>query len=237
MLRSPDDPKFRLSSRVPAETHRRQPEVAMKDAFTIGIEEEYFLVDAATKQVTRDMPKTFLDIAKKATNGQAMGEFLQSQCEVATLAAPRHPHRPRRASASAPDGGEDRGRSRPRHPGRRHPPDRRLGPLAAIRGRALRRGDGRSADDRPAQHAVRATRTCRTAGPRRPGRRDDADAALSAAVHRARHVVAVLALAADRAQGLSARRLRRAAAHRRARAVAQQRGIRRLCGCAGDRPA
>ena len=88
MLRSPDDPKFRLSSRVPAETHRRRPEVAMKDAFTIGIEEEYFLVDAATKQVTRDMPKTFLDIAKKVTNGQAMGEFLQSQCEVATL--PHH---------------------------------------------------------------------------------------------------------------------------------------------------
>src|SRR6187431_2060881 len=88
MLRSPDDPKFRLSSRVPAETHRRRPEVAMKDAFTIGIEEEYFLVDAATKQVMRDMPKTFLDIAKAATNGQVMGEFLQSQCEVATL--PHH---------------------------------------------------------------------------------------------------------------------------------------------------
>src|ERR1051325_2933216 len=88
MLRSPDDPKFRLSSRVPAETHRRRPEVAMKDAFTIGIEEEYFLVDAATKQVTRDMPKTFLDIAKKASNGQVVGEFLQSQVEVATL--PHH---------------------------------------------------------------------------------------------------------------------------------------------------
>src|SRR3954454_10434683 len=88
MLRSPDDPKFRLSSRVPAETHRRRPEVAMKDAFTIGIEEEYFLVDAATKQVMRDMPKTFLDIAKTVSNGQVMGEFLQSQCEVATL--PHH---------------------------------------------------------------------------------------------------------------------------------------------------
>ena len=34
------------------------------------------------------MPKTFLDIAKEATNGQVMGEFLQSQCEVATL--PHH---------------------------------------------------------------------------------------------------------------------------------------------------
>ena len=88
MLRSPDDPNSKLRSRVLAETHRRRPEVTMKDAYTFGIEEEYFLVDAATKLVTRDMPKTFLDIAKKATNGQVMGEFLQSQCEVATL--PHH---------------------------------------------------------------------------------------------------------------------------------------------------
>lgn len=62
--------------------------MAKKDAYTFGIEEEYFLVDAATKLVTRNMPKTFLDIAKKATNGQIMGEFLQSQCEAATL--PHH---------------------------------------------------------------------------------------------------------------------------------------------------
>src|SRR5258708_30504538 len=96
MLRSPDDPKFRLSSRVPAETHRRRPEAAMKDAFTIGIGEENFLVDAATKQVTPDMPKTFLDIAKKVSNGQVMGEFLQSPCQVAALPHPHnlppHPH-------------------------------------------------------------------------------------------------------------------------------------------------
>src|SRR5207248_10338808 len=71
------------------------------------------------------------------------------------------------------------------------------------------------------------------AGPRRSGRRDDADAALSAAVHCACDLVAVLALAADRTEGLPARRLRRAATHRRAGTVAQQRGIRRLCGRAG----
>jgi glutamate---cysteine ligase / carboxylate-amine ligase len=62
--------------------------VAKTDAYKFGIEEEYFLVDAATKLVARDMPKTFLDIAKQATNGQVMGEFLQSQIEVATL--PHH---------------------------------------------------------------------------------------------------------------------------------------------------
>jgi carboxylate-amine ligase len=57
----------------------------MKHAFKIGMEEEYFLVDAATKMVTRAMPQGFLEAAKKATGGQVMGEFLQSQVEVVTL--------------------------------------------------------------------------------------------------------------------------------------------------------
>ncbi len=53
--------------------------------YRIGIEEEYFLVDAATKSVARAMPKDFLEHAKKATGDQVMGEFLQSQVEVVTL--------------------------------------------------------------------------------------------------------------------------------------------------------
>ena len=57
----------------------------MKDTFKIGMEEEYFLVDAATKSVMRSMPKEFLEAAKKASGGQVMGEFLQSQVEVVTL--------------------------------------------------------------------------------------------------------------------------------------------------------
>jgi carboxylate-amine ligase len=57
----------------------------MTDAYSIGIEEEFFLVDVATKLVTRAMPEAFLAAAKAATNGQVMGEFLQSQVEVATL--------------------------------------------------------------------------------------------------------------------------------------------------------
>ena len=53
--------------------------------YKIGIEEEYFLVDAATKSVSRAMPEGFLEAAKKATGGQIMGEFLQSQVEAVTL--------------------------------------------------------------------------------------------------------------------------------------------------------
>jgi carboxylate-amine ligase len=57
----------------------------MTDSYRIGIEEEYFLVDAATKSVMRAMPEAFLAAAKETTNGQVMGEFLQSQIEVRTL--------------------------------------------------------------------------------------------------------------------------------------------------------
>ena len=59
------------------------------DAYTFGIEEEYFLVDAANQAGhARHARRPFLEAAKEATNGQVMGEFLQSQIEVATL--PHH---------------------------------------------------------------------------------------------------------------------------------------------------
>jgi glutamate---cysteine ligase / carboxylate-amine ligase len=62
--------------------------VGMRGKYTFGIEEEYFLVDAATKLVARSMPESFLETAKAATSGQVHGEFLQSQIEVTTL--PHH---------------------------------------------------------------------------------------------------------------------------------------------------
>ena len=58
------------------------------DAYTFGIEEEYFLVDAQTKFAARAMPEAFLAAAKEATNAQVGGEFLQSQIEAKTL--PHH---------------------------------------------------------------------------------------------------------------------------------------------------
>lgn len=56
----------------------------MSDAYTIGIEEEYFLVDAATKQVSTVRPEAFFAAAKAALGDQLTGEMLQSQIEVAT---------------------------------------------------------------------------------------------------------------------------------------------------------
>jgi carboxylate-amine ligase len=57
----------------------------MANIFKFGIEEEFFLVDADTKSAARAMPAAFLEAAKSATGGQASGELLQSQVEIATL--------------------------------------------------------------------------------------------------------------------------------------------------------
>jgi len=56
----------------------------MSGDFKFGIEEEFFLVDAETKSVSREMPSGFLERVTAATAGQVKGEMLQSQIEVAT---------------------------------------------------------------------------------------------------------------------------------------------------------
>ena len=52
--------------------------------FSFGIEEEYFLVHADSKTVTRRMPDGFLADAKSALGDRVAGEFLQSQIEIVT---------------------------------------------------------------------------------------------------------------------------------------------------------
>jgi carboxylate-amine ligase len=56
----------------------------MKGAYTIGIEEEYFLVDAETKTVAEERPEAFFAAVKAALGSQVSGELLQSQIEVMT---------------------------------------------------------------------------------------------------------------------------------------------------------
>ena len=53
-------------------------------AFTFGIEEEYFLVDAETKRAACGVRREFFDAAKAATDGRCSTEFLQPQVEVTT---------------------------------------------------------------------------------------------------------------------------------------------------------
>ena len=52
--------------------------------YTIGIEEEYFVVDARTLNLRRTMPKKFFRSAKRHLKEHVTSEMLQSQIEVTT---------------------------------------------------------------------------------------------------------------------------------------------------------
>ena len=56
----------------------------MAGAFSFGMEEEYFLVDAETKLVVNAVPAAFFEAAKVAAEGRIGPEFLQPQVEVTT---------------------------------------------------------------------------------------------------------------------------------------------------------
>ena len=59
--------------------------MALKDpSFTIGIEEEYLLVDRTSRDLAREMPKALFTEARKALRGQVSREFLKAQIEVGT---------------------------------------------------------------------------------------------------------------------------------------------------------
>ena len=53
-------------------------------SFTIGIEEEYLLVDPADGRLARDPPKGFMETCAARLGGQVSAEFLRAQVEVGT---------------------------------------------------------------------------------------------------------------------------------------------------------
>lgn len=53
-------------------------------SFTIGIEEEYLLVDPETRNLAEDPPATILEECRKRIGDQVTPEFLRSQIEVGT---------------------------------------------------------------------------------------------------------------------------------------------------------
>ncbi|MAG00438.1 MAG: carboxylate-amine ligase [Acidiferrobacteraceae bacterium] len=53
-------------------------------SFTIGIEEEYLLVDPETRDLAGDPPATILEESRKRVGDQVTPEFLRSQIEVGT---------------------------------------------------------------------------------------------------------------------------------------------------------
>ncbi len=59
--------------------------MALKEpSFTIGIEEEYLLVDRASRDLVREMPPELFEDCEQALRGQVAREFLKSQIEVET---------------------------------------------------------------------------------------------------------------------------------------------------------
>ena len=61
------------------------PAMPLKEpSFTIGIEEEYLLVDKASRDLVREMPHALFDDCEQALRGQVAREFLKSQIEVET---------------------------------------------------------------------------------------------------------------------------------------------------------
>jgi carboxylate-amine ligase len=58
--------------------------VTAEPEFTLGIEEEYFLVDRATRAVVGDPPDTMLAEYEALLGGQVSPEFLRSQIEIGT---------------------------------------------------------------------------------------------------------------------------------------------------------
>ena len=55
----------------------------MSDAYAVGIEEEYFLVDAETKTVSETRPEAFFGAAKEAIGSSIKCEMRASRDPVA----------------------------------------------------------------------------------------------------------------------------------------------------------
>jgi carboxylate-amine ligase len=57
----------------------------LKDpTFTIGIEEEYLLVEQASRDLVREMPQALFEDCERALRGHVAREYLKSQIEVET---------------------------------------------------------------------------------------------------------------------------------------------------------
>ena len=61
--------------------------VGVSPSFSVGIEEEYLLVDKETRALASDPPKEFFETCVKRLGAQVAHEFLKSQIEVNTAVA------------------------------------------------------------------------------------------------------------------------------------------------------
>ncbi len=185
-------------------------------AFTLGIEEEYLLVDRETRDLAVNPPPELFEAAKIALGDRVTPEFLRSQIEVGTsicssldearaAAAPVPHHRRRAGRAARPGAG--RGLD---------PSVRRLVAPDAHRQGALQHAGARSAGARAPPADLRHACACRARGPGAAHRPDEPGLVFPAAPAGALDLIAVLAGRGYRAQELPPRGVRRVAAHRAA---------------------
>ena len=199
----------------------------LKDpSFTIGIEEEYLLVDRASRDLVREMPHGLFEAASRRCGGQVAREFLKSQIEVGTSVhtiAARGRRRARRSCA---------------RPSRELAAEHGLAPIAASthpfarwstpaadRARALpgdRPGPRRR---RPPPRHLRHARARRHRGRRAAHRPHEPGALFPAAPADALHLLAVRGGRGHRPQVLPPRRLPGAAAHGPARPLRELGGV------------
>ena len=138
----------------------------VEPAFSLGIEEEYLLVDLATRDLVADPPAELLQRCIAETDGRVSPEFLRSQLEVKTSVCALGGRDAQRAGGAAPQGLRSRGRLRHRAHRRVHASVRAAHESsAAHRPRALcghrARSAGRSAAHDHLRHA-RARRASTT---------------------------------------------------------------------------
>ena len=71
------------------------------EAFSIGIEEEYLLIDPETRALAGRQPAGFMARCKEILGSRVTHEFLQSQVEIGTASAARWARRARNCSTCA----------------------------------------------------------------------------------------------------------------------------------------
>ena len=204
-----------------------QGSIADPLSITLGVEEEFFLVDPETRDLLPDPdPRIFEYCNKNRGDHKVVAEFLRSQIETTTRVCssvagrPFGPHRD-------PPPRHRRGRAaRRRGAGRLHPSLRGLAQPGRHGGASLRtvRHDlpaGRTGTARGRDAHPRGFRRRRQP---RPG--DDGHAPLPAPASRALGILALQQRAGDRLQVLPSDPLRQHAAHGIARAAALLGGIR-----------
>ncbi len=192
---------------------------AAEPEFTLGIEEEYFLVDRATRDVVERPAARDAGRLRGVAGGPGQPRIsaLADRDRDARLREPRRGAR--RSPPSAPH--RRRGRGPPRHGADRRgdPSLRPLGRAENHRAPPLRRSAGRSARGRPPARDLRAA--CPYRHPRRriAHRFVEPGLVFPAASAGVVDLLAVLARRQYRAQILPPRGVRRIAAHRHARAL------------------